>query len=345
MDVPALIEALAIPAVAVDAEGTVVAANGHCRDAFDAALRPGLALARVAPGFDLGGLRRRRLPDLELVQIHTPRGPVAVRLTLLPLCEGPVSVLLLERRAEAAEVARRRTLDRIDAVARTIGSVRHELAGVVQSLLNGPFIVRRALARSPEEGLKHLESLDEQVEALAARLKSFDRLPAALRDPDARAIEVAELTRVVTEKRPRVRAETGALAGETVWGDHAQLECALGALLDNALESTGAAGEVRLLVAREPDCVVFRVDDGSEAPWPPAPNSIYDPFYTSKHKNLGIGLCIAFAVAERHGASLVIGPRPDGPGTRATLSLLRRGEASRTAAASGNRPRPEPDAS
>jgi signal transduction histidine kinase len=344
-DVQALMDALGIPALAVDADGTVTATNAPCREVFQDALQPGVALARVVVGLDLTGLRRRRMPDLEVVLVHTGGAPVTVRITLLPLRDDTHSVLLLERRAEPAEVSRRRTLDRIHTVARTISTMRHELAGTVQTLMNGPFIVRRALARTPEEALKQLDTMDQQIQVLIDKLKSFDRLPLSLRDPDARAVEIAELVRVLTETRPRVRSQVDVLDADRIWGDHAQLVLALGALLDNALECSSPQASVLLTVSRDDEHVTFSIDDDGHTAWTPAPESIFDPFYTSKHKNLGVGLCIAYAVAARHAADLVVGARPSGTGTRATLTFTRHAATSRGAEAGNTGPQPEPGSS
>ena len=222
----ALLGAVASPAAIVDEGGTILASSEGC-GALPPGIERGAALTRVFPGVDV-----RQLLGGDVVQVSSVDGS-SLRVVATPLSGG--RVLLAFREAAAPEPDSVRSVERIDVAARTIAAVRHELAGIIQTLMNQPFIARRAFARSSEQGMAQLASMDEHINMLLERLRGFDRLPAALRTPDRRTVDVGDLVAALAEAEPRLRVQAQSAPCE-VCGDHVQLAAALDAVVKNALE-------------------------------------------------------------------------------------------------------------
>jgi signal transduction histidine kinase len=61
------------------------------------------------------------------------------------------------------------------------------------------------------------------------------------------------------------------------------------------------------------------VDD--EGPGLPDPGNLFVPFFTTKANGTGIGLVLSRQIAEAHGGTVVLEPRPNMRGARACLRL------------------------
>jgi signal transduction histidine kinase len=52
-----------------------------------------------------------------------------------------------------------------------------------------------------------------------------------------------------------------------------------------------------------------------------ATERLYEPFFTTKAKGMGLGLAICRTIMEMHHGRLSVGPRASGPGTTVCLAL------------------------
>jgi PAS domain S-box-containing protein len=172
-----------------------------------------------------------------------------------------------------------------------------------------------------EQDLKSgLQVIEGRSESLARFMGAYAQL-ARLPQPKIGPVRIDEWVRRVAalEQRLEVRVENGPTVTLTADGD--QLDQLLINLVRNAAD---AAVETRGGVA-----VGWRVLSGvaevtvdDDGPGLPDPGNLFVPFFTTKSNGTGIGLVLSRQIAEAHGGSLMLSPRPNGKrGARACLRL------------------------
>lgn len=111
---------------------------------------------------------------------------------------------------------------------------------------------------------------------------------------------------------------------ETAQLDTGAIERALSNLVDNALKH-GAASAITLRVdgGGSPGVLRFEVlDDGSGLPKGAITQDLFEPFQRAgETSGTGLGLAIVRGIALAHGGSVTLGPRRDGSGARAELTV------------------------
>ncbi len=125
----------------------------------------------------------------------------------------------------------------------------------------------------------------------------------------------------VLAQRKNIALTTNAEGGLSVGCDESRLTQVLSNLLGNAVKFTPAGGSVKLLVRDEGKAIRFAVvDDGPGIPEAEL-GAIFAKFWTrDRSTGVGLGLWIAKAIVEAHGASLTVESRV-GEGTTFSFVL------------------------
>jgi len=156
-----------------------------------------------------------------------------------------------------------------------------------------------------------------------------------------------EISNIELDRRP--------LDGEPmIDGDAGQLEQALIALLMNAVEAMSAPGmtEGELTVALDGDAEQVHIDisDTGVGIHPEVLPQIFEPFFSTKHEEsgVGLGLAVVYGIVRRHGGTIDVDSEV-GRGTTFHLTLPRHQNGSRTdgsaAAATSGAPARRPERS
>jgi len=108
--------------------------------------------------------------------------------------------------------------------------------------------------------------------------------------------------------------------------DGVQIEQVLVNLLQNAIDAIVEAGgetrEIRVRVSPGADAMAEVVVEDTGIGLPAAAaERLYEPFFTTKAKGMGMGLAICRPIVEMHHGRLSVAPRPSGPGTRVRLTV------------------------
>jgi predicted ATPase/signal transduction histidine kinase len=173
-------------------------------------------------------------------------------------------------------------------------------AAVVQRL--------RALFRN-SEGAKDAVDLNDAISEVAALLRSRARTSGVT------------LILELREDLPRAL------------GDRVQLQQVVMNLLTNALESMGTVEQHRrrLIIRTLPDergRLRCEVQDSGEGVAETQKTRIFEPFYTTKHEGMGIGLSICRSILNSHGGELSVRDNGAAPGATFYFVLPTVGEAS-----------------
>ena len=240
----------------------------------------------------------------------------------------------LERLAETLNAM----LSRLDAAfsqARQLSAdASHELQTPL-TILKGELEVALRAPRSPEEYQRVLASALEECERLASLVDGLLLLARA----DAGVLRMerqpVDLALLVEEVGAQVRLLADAHALTLCYGlveplimqgDHAHLRRLLLNLVDNSLKYTPPGGQVTLTMQRQDTWAALRVSDTGIGLSPDEQGHIFQRFYRAANAQVqeaegaGLGLCIAYSIAQAHGGYMQVESAP-GRGSTFTVFL------------------------
>ena len=111
--------------------------------------------------------------------------------------------------------------------------------------------------------------------------------------------------------------------GTAFRGDRGKMTRALSNGIQNALQSMGKDGTLRLAVCSEGRWVEIRIEDsGPGIPKEEFP-LLFVPFHTTKTSGTGLGLAYSKKIIEGMGGTITLFNRPEGPGACLSIRLLR----------------------
>ena len=254
--------------------------------------------------------------------------------------ERPSDTLLLQRHMALEEEVRRRADEEIQFIGRdTLGTlssiVAHDFNNLLAAIIGFSHAARADLPASAS-AWPHIEAIYQtalEVRTLIAQLLAFSATPVPAHEP----VDIGQL---LTELHPlldavRVPEVAVVVQRDTedarVMGNRTHLMQLLFNLSINALEAMPAGGELRLDLGRAPrgaggEGLFVRVQDTGEGMDADTNRFAFEPFFSTRRDNLGLGLTISERIAQDHGARLILDSTP-GAGTTATLRipLLRTG--------------------
>ena len=175
----------------------------------------------------------------------------------------------------------------------------------------------------------------ERLQTLAAGLLDLSRMEAGTARPHT-DVDVTALVRQVSETYASQAEQSGLsfnldLPNEALHcaGDAAQLQRALGNLLDNALKFTPQGGTINLALARDDDWAEVRVEDtGIGIPLEDLPH-LFSRFHRGRnaaaYPGNGLGLAIVKAIVDMHGGQVSITSTGQGACVTLRIPLCRAG--------------------
>jgi two-component system NtrC family sensor kinase len=225
-------------------------------------------------------------------------------------------------------------LDLVEAMAQLMPGLVHEFRNPLSGILGAGQMLARLLPAdgAAREYVEMIREEAEQMERFLARLAEFGRLrPGQLqRLPGVDFAEV--VAQALHECAPACRAQDvrvqRAFAADVppLRGDAARLQRACAEILQNALEAMPRGGvlQVRVSVAADeaggPGWLEAAFADTGSGLGPEAVRRAGEPFFSTRPRALGVGMCLAAFVLAGHGGSLAVVPGPDG-GTEVRMRL------------------------
>ena len=251
---------------------------------------------------------------------------------------GGTTFLLLRNKAAAthlqqveAELAR---VSRVTTLGALTAAIAHEvnqpLTGVVSSAnaclhwLAGDAPDLAAARRSLERVIADGTRAGEVVKRIRALVRRTPPSSEKLNMNEVIGEVLALLGTEISRTRISLRTELAPDMPDIV-GDRVQLQQVLLNLIMNAIEAMSGTGQPRreLLIAAAtegPGRVLVTVQDTGTGLDPKALDRLYEPFYTTKPRGMGMGLAISRTIVEAHGGQLRAAP-VEPRGARFTLLL------------------------
>jgi PAS domain S-box-containing protein len=213
---------------------------------------------------------------------------------------------------------------RLSAMGQMAASFAHELNQPLGAAANFIGAARLALKGAAADGrvraLARIEKAAEQTVragAILRRLRDFvDRREGEKHIVDTRSlVEDATALALVGVRDPklRVRFEFDP-AADTILVDRIQIQQVVFNLVRNALEATEATHRREIVLATHSvgECRVEISVTDSGPGLPTDPETLFEPFVTSKSEGMGMGLSICRTIVEAHHGRLWAEPRPGG---------------------------------
>lgn len=207
-----------------------------------------------------------------------------------------------------------------------VGVVSHELRNPLAIMSNSLYFIKLKLTGAPGTDPKlnkHIGIIESEIKnanAVVGELVGFFR-EAALE------LKQTSLDRVVEDAlaawsppaNVKISKEMDG-AGIDLEADPARISDAVKRVLANAAEAMPQGGEVKVRVARKGKQPVIEVADAGPGIKPDDLQRVFDPFFSTKPRGLGLGLAVAKRALEAHGGTIEVKTQP-GKGTTVRLLL------------------------
>ncbi len=224
---------------------------------------------------------------------------------------------------------RSRLAERLAVVGTVSGGLAHEIRNPLNGAALALELLERRLAKIVEGDraqplLAPLGVVRSQLDRISSLVTEFLQLARPPKLEPADTDLVALVGKVIAAERPVAEARACALevvlpdAPLVVEIDAARIEQVVGALVRNAIE----AATNRVVVSLAVDGAGARLRVRDDGPGIPPQNlaRIFEPFYSTKPGNTGLGMAIVHSIVERHSGTIVIAC--DG-GTEVAVGLRR----------------------
>ncbi|HEX6851362.1 MAG TPA: ATP-binding protein [Candidatus Polarisedimenticolaceae bacterium] len=232
-------------------------------------------------------------------------------------------------------------MEKMASLGKLAATVAHELNNPLSSILTFARLVERELPSHPiapeprqemSEWLRLIQDECARCGNIVRDLLLFSRRSGTERAPfDVH--QVAERSLALTRhhlemRRIELRRELEAV-DPVVVGDAAQIEQALVALIVNAVEAMSgpgaAGGELGVRVDDDPEEVRVAVADTGVGIHPEVLPHIFEPFFSTKNKEsgVGLGLAVVYGIVQGHGGTIDVESNP-GRGSVFRLRLPRK---------------------
>lgn len=207
--------------------------------------------------------------------------------------------------------------EKLSSLAEIASGVVHEVRNPLGAIKGAVEILEDELAKdSPRREFALIAKTEvERIDKLVGEFLHFARAP----KPDKQPVDINELVksaRVLVENEARKQSvatvENLSENLPLVALDAEQIKQVLLNLALNAVQAMPSGGKLFFSTAKNENRIFIEIADTGGGIEEKNLNRIFDPFFSTKEKSLGLGLSIAYKIASEHGGSLSAKNRKSG---------------------------------
>ena len=226
--------------------------------------------------------------------------------------EAAARLAQANRELKEAQASLRRS-ERLAALGQLTAGLAHELRNPLGTIKASAEMLMKPMAKSrPEvrdEMADYILSEVERINGLIGSFLDFAR-PLQIHPADG---DLENLLREVEREQAELARGRGvklAIANEAnriVFPfDRDLLRVALSNLVQNAIQASGLGQEVDVEAQADLNHVTIRISDRGEGIAPQNLESIFNPFFTTKPKGVGLGLALVSKIVDEHGGRITV---------------------------------------
>lgn len=232
-----------------------------------------------------------------------------------------------ERTAELVETHRRLVQqERIAALGRAAAQVAHEVKNPLAGLLLYSLHLKSKIGESSKSEASLVDKIVDTINHLTERVEQilgFARplnLARTSKNLNQIVNDVLELLQPqITANKIDVRLSFSEHA-PSLMIDESSMRGALMNLILNAVEAMPNGGTLSVTTGKTDDTLHLEIIDTGRGISEEEAKNIFEPFYTTKEKGLGLGMPYAKKIIEQHGGTIDVAGRP-GEGTKLSITM------------------------
>ncbi len=204
--------------------------------------------------------------------------------------------------------------ERMAAMGRMAGALSHELRNVFAEIQASLYNLRTRIIKDCPQFLDYLKGIDESLnhanETLSNVLKFSYPKKLILSDVDINylidnILSFADIQAQI--KNNKIQVERGFASGlAQIKADGMQLREAILNLMVNAIQSMPQGGKLALFTNTDNTAVRIKIVDTGIGMSKETQANLFTPFFTTKSRGLGLGLCITKTIIHEHSGSIQV---------------------------------------
>ena len=220
-----------------------------------------------------------------------------------------LDLAIIEDAYQYEYLQRQKRIERLVAIGQMAGGIAHELRNPLNVVRTSAFYLQHAKQPNAEKQAEHLERIARQVavaDSVITALSDFAKLPLPefravpvkiLLDESLAGVQLPDSIAVVVHCQENVPA---------VFGDSRQLFVVLTNLIRNAVDAMPAGGQLTLSAEPADEQVQIVVADTGAGIEAEEVLRVFEPFYSTKARGIGLGLALTRAIVENHGGKISV---------------------------------------